>query len=216
MMNYKELGQSHMAQFAEGVAQIDALANELFLQGKLPERFPSVKGLHPYLEGKAEVVPLTIGGKSKSQLWGEINKEGIHTGIHVGNVIANPDCTILPQPKPINIALVKVEYLEVPETGMDRGVHRISEVEARRDVLRLKPCPAEAAIHHILQYGSGMQPGQKLAINMEPIADVKEDNRPCAFKVECDEDGQLWLDTYCALPGIGFEQRQMVAFAIDD
>lgn len=204
MMNYKEFGQAHEADFADGIGQMNALAQRLFEEGKLPERFT---GLHSSLEGKVKLRPLTIGGTSKQELWKQTWQKVFDAGEHVPNMVRSSDFTILPKPSPIALGSLEVGDLAIGE------LPRFHEIEARRIALGLYLVPAEAALHYILQYGDQLKRGEGLYMGMTPITDPDYYDAPYIFRIERNDEG-LRIENTLALPNMGLGSQSKIAFSV--
>src|SRR3989304_3510044 len=105
MNNYKELpsrvaSQTHQEQYADGIAEVNAVVERLHAEGRLPEVFtPEPSRLHPSLEGKIRIEPWTIGGKDGQMLLGELTGRGRKISSYAKSMVENRDFTTLPEPQ---------------------------------------------------------------------------------------------------------------------
>lgn len=211
-MNYIEakrgVSKGQLAQYTEGIGQMEQLARSLQAQGLLPERFtPEPSRLPPSLEGKVRIDQLTIGGKSKQELLRQLEREHVNIGSYTKSMIESPNFTTLPEPQLKEIVIGQVRDL-VPNS---RGSYTTEEIWAARDQLGIEPVPAETALHYLLQNGNKLQNGDAIWMSMETISD--RDGDPRAFGVGRDSGG-LWLDGAWARPSDGWYPDDQFAFGL--
>lgn len=198
-MNYIEAPQgaskAHLEQYADGIGQMEQLARSLQSQELLPDRFaPEPPRLHPSLEGKFRIEPITIGGKSKKELLRDLGRKHVNIGSFAKSIVESADFITLPEPQPRELVIGSVGDL-VPNP---KGTYATTEeIWAARDEKGLEPVPAEAALHYLLQKGGQLQLGDAIWMSMKTIAD--RNGRPSVFAVGRHDDG-LWLGSRWAGP----------------
>ena len=197
VMNYKEVprgtSQAYQKQYADGIAQMNELAQTLLSQGLLPERFaPEPSKLHPSLEEKVRQETITIGGKTSQELLSELTQNGINVGSYARSMMENPDFTTLPGPQQIDLV-----RLQVRDLGIKKNLPTTDDIYKRAQELGLNLCPAEVGPQYRLQYNN--QPnGEWFVIGMKPITD--SGGYPRVFALGRRADG-LWLLGTWATPG---------------
>lgn len=212
-MSYKEVSRgaspAELQQYASGIGQISKLVDKLLSQGKLPERFAGVPSrLHPSLEGKVRIEPLTIGGKPKEELLRDLERRYVKIGFDAESMVGNADFTILPEPQPRELVIGSVGDL-VPNP---KGTYATTEeIWTARDEKGLEPVPAEAALHYLLQKGAQLQLGDAIWMSMKTIADSY--GHPDAFVVWY-SDGGLLLDSYRPRPSDNWRPEHRFAFSL--
>lgn len=201
MNNYKELppriaSQAHREQYADGIAEVNAVVERLHAEGRLPEVFASEPSrLHPSLEGKVRIEPLIIGGKSKKELLRDLGRKHVNIGSYAKQMVESADFTTLPEPQPRELVIGRVGDL-VPNP---KGHYATTEeIWASRDEKSLEPVSAETALHYLLQKGDQLQLGDTLWMSMKTIA--ASDGDPRVFRLARDVDG-LWLRGRWTRPG---------------
>lgn len=213
MNSYKELpsraSQAQQAQYADGIAEVNAVVERLHAEGRLPEVFvPEPSKLHPSLEGKVRIEPLTIGGKSKQELLHELDKKHVNIGSYARSMVESADFTTLPDPQPRELVIGSVGDL-VPNP---KGAYATTEeIWAARDEKGLEPVSAETALHYLLQKGDELQQGDAIWMSMKTIADRL--GSPDVFEVARDGNG-LWLDSAWSEPSRSWGPRDRFAFSL--
>lgn len=212
-MNYIEAprgaSKAHLEQYAGGISQMEQLARRLQSQGLLPERFATEPSrLHPPLEGKFRIEPITIGGRSKKELLRDLGRKHVIIGSYAKSMVESADFTTLREPQPRELVNGSVGDL-VPNP---KGVYATTEeIWAARDEKGLEPVSAEAALHYLLQKGDQLQLGDVIWMSMKTIADRK--GYPFVFAVERDGDG-LWLSSRWTKPSYGWDPEDRFAFGL--
>src|SRR3990172_11325923 len=114
MNNYKELpsrvaSQTHQEQYADGIAEVNAVVERLHAEGRLPEVFaPEPSRLHSSLEGKVRIEPLTIGGKSKKELLRDLGRKHVDIDSYAKSMVESAYFTTLPEPQPRELVIGSV------------------------------------------------------------------------------------------------------------
>lgn len=211
MNNYKELpsriaSQAHQVQYAEGIAEVNAVVERLHAEGRLPKVFaPEPSRLHPSLEGKVRQETLTIGGKTSQELLGELTQGGFKIGSYARSMMESPAFTTLPEPQ--EIYLVR---LQVRDLGIDKNTPTTDEIYAKAQELGLDLCPPEVGPQLRLKYKD--QPrGEWVTVGMKQIAG--SDGRPGVFGVGRGDDG-LWLGGYWTRPSSGWGPERLFVFSL--
>lgn len=169
-----------------------------------------VRRLHPSLEGKFNISPLTIDGTPKGELLKVKAVRGIPVTIYsdARSVVENSAFTTLSEPRQIDLVIGAVEDL-VPNPKDQFAT--TAEIEFARAEKGLVPVPAEAALHYLLKYGDTLQVGESIWFNMDPIADHDGDPR---FLGVGRGGGGLWLNSNWTEPSGVWRPADRIAFGL--
>lgn len=162
--------------------------------------------LHPFLEERASIEALAIGGIDRQELLGALDRFKIKRSAHAKYMLASQDFQTSADPK-----LIEVVTLTIGDLGIKSDFPTTAEIDALREELGLFPLPAEAAIHYLLQKGDELKIGDTLWMRTKPIADTN--NRLREFEVARNSDG-LSLHGHWTEPSFGWPPTDRLAFGL--
>ena len=154
-------------------------------------------------EGRVKRETISIGGKTSTELQGELRERQIDISAYAADMIKSKDFVTLKEPENINLIRLRVQ-----DMGLER-MSTIYEISDQAKKLGLNQCPAEVGPHYCL--ANTNQPMNEGDIGMKPIANRDGDLR--VFKLYRDEDGQALLDR-AAGPTRGWGQIEKFVFSL--
>ena len=150
-------------------------------------------------------IPLTIGGKTATQLLADLKSAGINISTYAQSMVESPDFTTLPEKEKINLVRITVG-----DMFDDKNNHTMNQIYAQAIKVGYDLCPAEVAPHYRLQYTD--QPiNEWIYVGMKPLAGPG--GSPRVFKVARYAAG-TWLYGFSAHPADGWLPHSQFLFRL--
>ena len=168
---------------------------------QLNQQFTALTGQERYWPPEWIRETLTIGGKTKEQLIGELEGKGYDIDDIVRAMMNDRAFTTLPEPESIDLVRLHVRDLGFSDEPT------IDELYQRATELGLELCPAEVGPHYRLNHPD-QPPTDWVLVGMQPITGA--DGRPRVFYVVHDGFGR-WFRSDWARPNFKwFENDQLL------